>query len=86
MPKRWARRAVSRNLVKRQIYALGDCYAPRLAEAAHLVRLRAAFNPTIFKSASSELLKQAVHQELLVLFEAAIKRNPRLTVSAEVAP
>lgn len=66
VPKRWARRAVRRNLIRRQIHALGEsCGA--LADGASVIRLRAAFTPASFPSASSDALKRAVRTELLEL-------------------
>ena len=67
-PKRWARRAVTRNLIRRQIYAVGERLQPPLAAGAHLVRLRAAFAPSQYTSASSEALRRAVRAELCQLF------------------
>jgi ribonuclease P protein component len=69
VPKRWARRAVTRNTIRRQIYALSPD-AP-LPEAAHVVRLRAEFSRKHFVSATSEPLKRAVRGELLQLFARA---------------
>ena len=70
VPKRWARRAVTRNTIKRQIYAVSPRFAQRLPQqAAHVVRLRAAFDRKQFISATSEQLKLAVRQELEQLFE-----------------
>lgn len=69
VPKRWARRAVTRNTIKRQIYAVSERFVDRLPRAAHVVRLRTAFDRKQFISARSELLKQAVRQELEQLFE-----------------
>ncbi len=70
-PKRWARRAVTRNAIRRQIYAVGESLAPPLAAGAHLVRLRAAFAPKQFPSARSDALCQAVRTELQQLFAKA---------------
>ena len=67
-PKRWARRAVTRNAIRRQIYAVGENLVPPLSAGAHLVRLRSAFAPAQFPSARSEALKRAVRAELLQLF------------------
>ncbi len=67
-PKRWAKRAVTRNLIRRQIHALSHEFANNLQPTAYVVRLRAAFNPQKFVSASSDLLKQAVREELRQLF------------------
>ena len=64
VPKRWARRAVTRNTIKRQIYAVGALFEARLPQAAHVVRLRTAFDRKQFVSASSDQLKQAVRAEL----------------------
>ena len=69
VPKRWARRAVTRNTIKRQIYAVSSRFADRLPHAAHVVRLRSAFDRRQFVSATSEQLKLAVRQELEQLFE-----------------
>ena len=71
VPKRWARRAVTRNAIKRQIYNVAAGFEPCLLQAAHVVRLRTAFDRKQFVSASSDLLKQAVRLELLQLFERA---------------
>ena len=71
VPKRWAKRAVTRNGIKRQIYAVSDAFAPRLPAAAHVVRLRTDFARAQFPSAWSQALKAAVRGELLQLFERA---------------
>ena len=71
VPKRWARRAVTRNTIKRQIYHVSQLYASRLEHAAHLVRLRSAFDPKHFVSATSQALKVAVRAELHKLFISA---------------
>ena len=68
VPKRWARRAVTRNTIKRQIYQVSATFEPRLAAAAHVVRLRATFDRSQFISATSDVLKRAVRAELEQLF------------------
>jgi ribonuclease P protein component len=68
VPKRWARRAVTRNAIKRQIYTVSATFAPRLPAAAHVVRLRSAFDRSRFVSATSDALKRAVRGELEQLF------------------
>ena len=73
VPKRWARRAVTRNTIKRQIYAVSSRFADRLPHAAHVVRLRTTFDRKLFISATSEQLKLAVRQELEQLFERGVK-------------
>jgi len=73
IPKRWAKRAVTRNAIKRQIYAVSSDLEPQLTQAAHVVRLRSAFDRAKFPSATSEALKQAVRSELQQLFARAAK-------------
>ena len=67
-PTRWARRAVTRNAIRRQVYAVGESALSPLATGARLVRLRAAFAPAQFPSASSAALRRAVRAELIQLF------------------
>lgn len=74
VPKRWARRAVTRNTIKRQIYAISAQFEVRLPCAAHVVRLRSGFDRKQFISATSTLLKQAVRLELEQLFEHATNK------------
>lgn len=79
VPKRWARRAVTRNLIRRQIYSLMQERSPHLLPAAYLVRQRAAFARDEFISAQSERLRKAVRSELTGLFarvERAAPANP----------
>lgn len=71
VPKRWARRAVTRNAIKRQIYTVSQLFEERLPAAAHVVRLRAAFDKAQFHSATSPQLKQSVRAELQRLFAEA---------------
>jgi ribonuclease P protein component len=71
VPKRWAKRAVTRNAIKRQIYNVSAQFEPQLGIGAHVVRLRAGFDRKQFVSATSEVLKAAVRTELLSLFERA---------------
>lgn len=68
VPKRWAKRAVTRNAIKRQIYTVSAEFAPRLPVAAHVVRLRAGYDRKHFVSAQSDALKLAVRTELQQLF------------------
>jgi len=64
VPKRHARRAVTRSLLKRQIRGLFSKHAGRLAAGQWLVRLRQPFAPAQFPSARSEALRRAVREEL----------------------
>lgn len=65
VPKRWAKRAVTRNTIKRQIYALATKLSPH---ADHVVRLRREFDRQFFVSATSNALRTAVRAELEQLF------------------
>lgn len=73
VPKRWAKKAVTRNTIKRQIYTVSATFAASLSESAHVVRLRSAFDRIQFKSASSDALRIAVREELHQLFSAQVK-------------
>lgn len=75
VPKRWAKRAVMRNLIKRQIYCAANHYEALLPNLAHVVRLRAGFDVKKFKSASSERLKQEVNTEIGRLFHAVCNNH-----------
>ena len=72
VPKRWARRAVTRNAIKRQIYSVSTETEFAWPVAAHVVRLRAAFDRKQFVSASSDPLKLAVRAELRQLFAKGV--------------
>ena len=71
VPKRWAKRAVTRNTIKRQIYQVIQAFEPRFPHAAHVVRLRSVFDRKVFISATSDQLKHAVRAELEQLFDRA---------------
>jgi ribonuclease P protein component len=70
-PKRWAKRAVTRNAIKRQIYTVSASLTPPTQPAAFLVRLRREFSRKDYSSASSVALKEAVRAELLLLLQSA---------------
>lgn len=74
VPKRWAKNAVTRNAIKRQIYALAAQGQAKNQAADMVVRLKKTFQRTAFISASSAKLKQAVRNELLQLFDKATHR------------
>jgi ribonuclease P protein component len=69
--KRWAKRAVTRNTIKRQIYAVSTASGCAMPVAAHVVRLRAGFDRAEFISATSDKLKIAIRAELQQLFSGA---------------
>ncbi len=85
VPKRWARRAVTRNTIKRQIYTVGATFEAQLPQAAHVVRLRTAFDRKQFVSATSDQLKLAVRAELLQLFGYAARRSSGVGVGVGAA-
>jgi ribonuclease P protein component len=64
VPKRHARRSVTRNLVKRQIRSAMAVHASALADGIWVVRLRAPLDPQRFRSAASATLCQHLGLEL----------------------
>jgi len=73
VPKRHARRAVTRTLLKRQIrQVVAGCWA-RLEPGLWVVRLRLPFDPRHFPSASSDALKRQTREELHTLLDRAVR-------------
>ena len=68
--KRWAKRAVTRNTIKRQIYTVSAVLMHDYPKAAFVVRLRKEFSRKEFSSATSSPLKEAVRVELVALMHA----------------
>jgi ribonuclease P protein component len=75
LPKRWARRAVTRNAMKRQIWNVAGSFALRMPVQAYVVRLRTGFDQRVFVSACSDALKTAIRLELQTLFESACRHS-----------
>jgi ribonuclease P protein component len=73
VPKRHAKRAVTRTLVKRQIRTVAAACAPRLEPGLWVVRQRSPFDPKQYPSAASDALKVAARDELRALFERAAR-------------
>lgn len=71
VPKRHAKRAVTRNLIKRQVRAAIRQHAAALPPGLWVVRLRQGFDRAQFESPSSEPLQAAVRGEVAQLFERA---------------
>ncbi|HEU0305864.1 MAG TPA: ribonuclease P protein component [Lysobacter sp.] len=67
VPKRHARRAATRNLIKRQVRELWRRQPPMLRTGQALVRLRAPFDVSVFPSAASPELRAAVRADLEAL-------------------
>jgi ribonuclease P protein component len=68
IPKRWAKRAVTRNTIRRQIHEVWADWASRLPAGICVVRLKQAYGRTDYPSATSLPLRQAVRLELNQLF------------------
>ncbi len=64
VPKRHAKRAVTRNLIKRQIREAFSRHQPRLPRGLWLLRLVAAFAPAQFRSANSPALAAVARDEI----------------------
>lgn len=64
VPKRHAKRAVTRNLIKRQIREAFRRHEPRLPRGLWLLRLVGGFAPAQFASARSDALAAAARSEI----------------------
>ena len=76
VPKRHARKAVTRSLLKRQIRA-AVARQPALPPGMWVIRLRAPFARELFASAASEVLRHAAQAELDTLLADAARRAAR---------
>jgi len=74
VPKRHARRAVTRSLLKRQMRAAFG-RAPQLPGGLWVLRLRAPFDRAQFVSAASDALRAAARSELAGLLDDAVRRR-----------
>lgn len=97
VPKRHARRAVTRNLMKRQIRTTLARTEDRLAPGLWLIRLRQGFASALYPSADSPALRTAVRSELQGLVEQMLRgssrpsadltgRNPAASATPAIAP
>jgi ribonuclease P protein component len=77
VPKRHARRAVTRSLLKRQIRSVVERHADAMAGGLWVVRLRSPFDKALFPSAASDALKRVAREELEALFGAAAQAAVR---------
>ena len=75
VPKRHARRAVTRNLLKRQMRQLMQVHAPALAPGLWVLRLKAPFDRKQFTSPASDDLRHCAHDELALLLQRAATRR-----------
>lgn len=72
VPKRHARRSVTRQLLKRQVRA-AFAERPGMPPGLWVVRLRSPFDRQKFPSAASDALRAAVRAELAQLLDRAMK-------------
>ena len=77
VPKRHARRSVTRTLLKRQIRSVVTGQSSTLGHGLWVVRLRAPFDRTKYPSAASDELKHAARAELEQVLASAIERMAR---------
>jgi ribonuclease P protein component len=73
VPKRHARRSVTRSLLKRQVRGAFERHAPGLPLGLWLVRLRQPFVVSSYPSAASGALRQAARAELDSLLAQACR-------------
>jgi ribonuclease P protein component len=76
VPKRHAKRAVTRNLIKRQIRAAFQRHAAALPPGLWVVRLRSGFDRLSFPSAASDALRRCSGAELDQLLQQAAQPSP----------
>ena len=74
VPKRHAKRSVTRSLFKRQIRAAVGRHAALMVHGLWVVRLRAPFDKAKFPSAASHALQSAARAELDTLLAGAAQR------------
>ena len=75
VPKRHAKRAVTRNLIKRQIRTAMASHAGNLPGGLWVVRLKQPFDRKQFVSPASDQLQQAAHAEVAQLFARAVSAS-----------
>jgi ribonuclease P protein component len=73
LPKRHARRAVTRNLLRRQIRGAVQRHAASLPSGTWLVRLRSPFDHGEFVSSASTALRRAARDELDTMLARAAR-------------
>ena len=71
VPKRHARKATTRNLLRRLMRGAFDQHRPRLAPGIWLLRLRMPFDARRYRSAAPALLRQEARSELDGLLKRA---------------
>ena len=76
VPKRHARRSVTRNLIKRQMREVMKAVAPQLPQGLWVLRLKSVFDPKQFPSPASLPLRQAAREEIALLLARALSPRP----------
>jgi ribonuclease P protein component len=74
LPKRHARRSVTRVLLRRKIRSAVAERQDRMPAGGWVVRLRAPIDRSLFASASSEALRLSLHDEMSTLFDDVLRR------------
>jgi ribonuclease P protein component len=77
LPKRWAKRAVTRNLLRRLVLVEATRVLSTAKVGAYVVRLRSPIDPAAFPSAKSQALRLHIRQEIQTLFGQAQARLSR---------
>jgi ribonuclease P protein component len=72
VPKRHARRSVTRSLLKRQMRIHANGHRHRLPPGQWIIRLRQAFDTSRYASAASAQLREAVDLELAHIFASVV--------------
>lgn len=86
VPKRHARRAVTRNLLRREIRGAVAARRTTLPGGLWVIRLRAGFDRSCFPSASSDALRQTARAELASLVERCVDVSPGRTSAVVAEP
>lgn len=73
IPKRHAKRAVTRNLLKRQVRVVAAACAADWPPGLWVVRLRTPFDRQVFTSPASDSLRDCARGELQTLFDRAVR-------------
>ncbi len=75
VPKRHAKRSVTRSLLKRQMRTVMAAQADSLPPGLWVLRLKAPFDRKVFTSPASDPLREAAGDELLQLLQRAAARG-----------
>ena len=75
VPKRHAKRSVTRSLLKRQMRTVMMAQAGSLPPGLWVLRLKAPFDRKLFSSPASDPLREAASDELVQLLQRAAART-----------